>query len=88
MNKHIGKGILLGFYFSICAFYLRALMPYFRILRYNFPDVLAGKVTLPELPDSLIIGLVLFAFFNVVFFGQIFEAFSDKKENKAEKDDD
>lgn len=87
MNKYIGKGILLGFYFLICAFYLRALMPYFQILRYSFQDLLAGKVILPELPDSLMVGLVLFGFFNVIFFWQIFEAFSNKKKGSSGKDD-
>lgn len=88
MNKFIGKGILLGVYFVICDFFFRAFWPYLKTIWSSFPDILNGTVAVPELPEKLVVALILFAAFNVVFFSQIFQILDRKDQSKDHNEDD
>lgn len=86
MGKYLGKGILLGIYFVICAFFIRAFWPYVTVFRTSFHEILSGTVPVPELPEYLVIALIVFAAVNVVFFAQIFQVISREKKDKDDDD--
>lgn len=81
VNRYIGKGILLGIYFVICAFFLRAFLPYIMIIRSSLPEILTGACSIPEIPENLIIAVIMFGIVNVVFFAQIIQYLSSKHDS-------